>query len=91
MYLARVYVTLKPSVNDPVGRTIRGGLRNLGFGSIISVRSGKYFEIRLDAESGVEAMSAVDGMCDKLLANPVIESYRFELESLGDMPATDIS
>ena len=83
MYLARVYVTLKTSVNDPVGRTIHGGLRDLGFDSIASVRSGKYFEIRLDAESEAAARTAVAAMCDKLLANPVIESYRSELESVG--------
>ena len=59
MYLARVYVTLRPTINDPVGQTIRGGLRDLGFDSVESVRSGKYMELRLDAESEEAAGAAV--------------------------------
>jgi len=80
VYLARVYVTLKPTVNDPVGLTIRGGLRDLGFETVESVRSGKYMEVRVDEESEDSAGNAVRGMCERLLANPVIEDYRFELE-----------
>ncbi len=80
MYLARVYVTLKPTVNDPPGLTIRGGLHSLGFGSVTRVRSGKYMEITLDAGSRGEAETQVAEMCRKLLANPVIEDFRFELE-----------
>ena len=80
MFLARVRVTLKTSVNDPVGQTILGGLRDLGFESVAGVRSGKYFEVRLEAEDEEAARAAVDSMCDKLLANPVIESYTFDLE-----------
>ena len=79
-FLARVRVTLKTSVNDPVGQTILSGLRDLGFDSITGVRSGKYFELRLQAKDEKAARSAVDSMCDKLLANPVIESYTFDLE-----------
>jgi phosphoribosylformylglycinamidine synthase len=79
MYLARVYVTLKPTVNDPPGLTIRGGLHSLGFASVNHVRSGKYMEISLDAPSRAEAEEQVAEMCRKLLANPVIEDFRFEL------------
>lgn len=79
MYLARVYITLKPTINDPVGLTIRGGLHDLGFGAVESVRSGKYMELRLDAGSEQDAETALTGMCEKLLANPVIEEYRFDL------------
>lgn len=79
MYLARVYITLKPTVNDPVGLTIRGGLRDLGFAGVESVRSGKYMEVRLDAGSEQDAESELRGMCEKLLANPVIEEYRFDV------------
>jgi len=79
MYLARVYITLKPTINDPVGLTIRGGLHDLGFAAVESVRSGKYMEMRLDAGSEKDAESALRGMCEKLLANPVIEEYRFDL------------
>lgn|GEM_PF-25328 len=80
MFLARVYVTLKPTVNDPPGLTIRGGLHSLGFTSVSSVRSGKYMEIRLDATTRADAEAQVAEMCRKLLANPVIEDFRFELE-----------
>jgi phosphoribosylformylglycinamidine synthase len=83
MYLARVYVTLKPTVNDPPGLTIRGGLHALGFEAVESVRSGKYMEIRLEAQSPAEAESQVTEMCKKLLANPVIEDFRFEIEALA--------
>ncbi len=82
MYLARVYVTLKPTVNDPPGLTIRGGLHSLGFANVESVRSGKYMEIRLDTASRAEADVQTAQMCRKLLANPVIEDFRYELEEL---------
>ena len=84
MFFARVRVTLKTSVNDPLGQTIRHGLRDLGFDSVAEVRSGKYFEVRLGAESEAAARTAVDSMCDKLLANPVIESYDFDMEPLAE-------
>jgi phosphoribosylformylglycinamidine synthase len=80
MYLARVYVTLKPTVNDPQGLTVRGGLHSLGFTSVESVRAGKYMEIRVDAADHAAAETQVTEMCRKLLANPVIEDFRFELE-----------
>ena len=83
MYLARVYVTLKPTVNDPQGETILGGLRQLGFDTAQSVRAGKYLEVRLDEDNEDEAARKVGEMCDRLLANPVIEAYRFELERAG--------
>ena len=79
MFLARVYVTLKPTVNDPQGLTIRGGLHSLGFESVQDVRAGKYIEITLDAKDESEADAQVTEMCRKLLANPVIEDFRFEL------------
>lgn len=79
LYEARIYVSLKPTVNDPEGETIASALRSLGFDSVRSVRSGKYFQVRLAAASAEEARSAVDAMCRRLLANPVIETYEFEL------------
>jgi len=80
MFLARVYVTLKPTVNDPQGLTIKGALHSLGFADVESVRAGKYMEIRLDAGSRKQAEGQLKEMCRKLLANPVIEDFRFELE-----------
>lgn len=80
MFLARVYVTLKPAVNDPQGLTVMGGLHSLGYATVEDVRIGKYLEIRVDTEDHGQAESDVAGMCDRLLANPVIENYRFTLE-----------
>lgn len=80
MYLAKVYITLKPTVNDPQGLTIKGGLHTLGFNSVESVRSGKYLEIKLDGSERADAEQQLRQMCRKLLANPIIEDFRFELE-----------
>jgi len=79
-YVARVYVSLKPTVNDPQGRTIKGGLHSLGFAEVESVRAGKHMEIRFQANDRDQAEKQVAEMCRLLLANPVIEDFRFELE-----------
>jgi phosphoribosylformylglycinamidine synthase len=79
-YTARVYVSLKPTVNDPQGLTIRGALTSLGFTSVQNVRAGKYIVLQLEADSEASARSQVEEMCRRLLANPVIEEYRFEVE-----------
>ena len=76
---ARVFVTLKPSVFDPQGRTIAEALNSLGYGGVTDVRQGKYFELDLQAGSADEAKSLAAEVADKLLANPVIESYRIEV------------
>jgi phosphoribosylformylglycinamidine synthase PurS subunit len=81
-FLARVYVTLKRTVNDPQGLTIADGLRSLGFDEVEGVRAGKYLEIRLTAASAEAAGARIDAMCDRLLANPIIEGYRFDVEEL---------
>ena len=78
-YLAKVYISLKPTVNDPEGLTIRGALVTLGYDSVESVRAGKYFQIEVASSSEREAAESVEGMCKRLLANPVIEQYEFEL------------
>ncbi len=80
MFLASVRVTLKPTVNDPEGLTIARALGTLGFDTVEGVRSGKYIEIRLDETDRDRAEAQVREMCDKLLANPVIERYTFDLE-----------
>ena len=79
-FLARVYVTLKPTVNDPQGLTIRGGLHSLGFDTVESVRAGKYLEITLDGGDRAAAEAQVTEMCRKLLANQVIEDFRFQID-----------
>jgi len=77
---ARVFVTLKPSVFDPQGRTIADALHSMGYTRIGDVRQGKYFEIEVDADSARHAETLVSEVADKLLANPVIESYRVEVD-----------
>ena len=78
--IARIVVVPKPVVNDPQGITVRQGLTALGFGEVSDVRVGKYIEVTLDTTSEREARERVDAMCSRLLANHVIEDYRFELE-----------
>lgn len=79
-FTARVYVSLKPTVNDPEGITIANALGSLGFGAVQGVRSGRYFQVTLAAPDAKAAAEEVDQMCSRLLANPVIEQYEFELE-----------
>lgn len=78
-FTVEVFVVLKPMVNDPEGLVIRDGLRTIGFNEVQSVRSGKYLTIDVEAEDRAEAEARVTEMCDKLLANPVIEEYRFSV------------
>jgi phosphoribosylformylglycinamidine synthase subunit PurS len=76
---ARVFVTLKPSVFDPQGQTIAEALHSLGYAGVGDVRQGKYFELELSASSADQARALASEVADKLLANPVIESYRVEI------------
>jgi phosphoribosylformylglycinamidine synthase PurS subunit len=77
---ARVFVTLKPSVFDPQGKTIADALHSLGYDGVEDVRQGKYFELELAVESAEKARSMAAELADRLLANPVIESYRIEID-----------
>ncbi|MYH31030.1 MAG: phosphoribosylformylglycinamidine synthase subunit PurS [Acidobacteria bacterium] len=76
---AKVYVTLKPSILDPQGKTVAGALHALGYDAVRDVRQGKYFELDIDADTAQQARSLAREMADRLLANPVIESYRVEV------------
>ncbi|MBM4405229.1 MAG: phosphoribosylformylglycinamidine synthase subunit PurS [Chloroflexi bacterium] len=82
MYLAKIYVTLKPTVNDPQGVTVKGGLQSLGFKSVQSVRVGKFLEVQIEAGSKEAAAAQAQDMCKKLLANPVVELFRYEIEEV---------
>ena len=77
---ARVFVTLKPSVFDPQGKTIADALHTMGYESVDDVRQGKYFELEVKAGSADQARALVAEVADKLLANTVIESYRVEVD-----------
>ena len=76
---ARVYVTLKPSVFDPQGSVVAHALTAMGYSDVKDVRQGKFFEVELDGGDAASAKARVTEMADKLLANPVIESYRVEI------------
>jgi phosphoribosylformylglycinamidine synthase subunit PurS len=82
-YQAQIYVTLRPSVLDPAGTAVLSGLKHMGYNNVEGVRIGKYVELTLEAEDEDAAKAQLDRVCDELLANPVIENYRFEL-SRGD-------
>ncbi len=75
---ARVVVTLKKSVLDPQGQAVSRALGTLGFSEVKDVRLGKIIELDLDAKDAAEARKRVEQMCEKLLANMVIEEYRVE-------------
>ena len=78
--IARVYVGLKPGVLDPQGRTIASSLNDLGFDEVTDAKQGKVIELKLK-DGDIEAAEArVTEMCEKLLANTVIESYRIEID-----------
>ena len=77
---AKVFVTLKPSILDPQGKTITSALHSLGYDDVQDVRQGKYFELDIAAETVDQARTLASEVSDKLLANPVIESYRVEIE-----------
>ncbi|MFN2524975.1 MAG: phosphoribosylformylglycinamidine synthase subunit PurS [Actinomycetota bacterium] len=78
-YAARVNVTLKEGVADPQGQTIERALPALGYSGVRNVRVGKRITLELDAASPGEARALVEEMCERLLANPVIESYEVDL------------
>ncbi|MBW7474862.1 phosphoribosylformylglycinamidine synthase subunit PurS [Paenibacillus oenotherae] len=77
---ATVYVTIKQNVLDPQGSAVQGALHTMGFEEVGKVRIGKYLELELDTTDRAEAENNLKAMCEKLLANTVIEDYRFELE-----------
>lgn len=78
-YQCRIYVTLRPSVLDPAGTAVESGLEQMGYQDVKQVRIGKYIELILNAKDETAAKQQLDQMCDQLLANPVIENYRFEV------------
>jgi phosphoribosylformylglycinamidine synthase subunit PurS len=77
---AFVYVSLKKSVLDPQGKTIHGALKKMGYTGVSDVRQGKYFEIILDGLDEAAARQEIERMARDILANPVIEEFRYSLE-----------
>ena len=80
MAKARVYVTLKKSVFDPQGKTIHDALLSLGYAGVTDVRQGKFFEVELDGLPVDQARATAEEIARKVLSNPVIESFRVEVE-----------
>ncbi len=78
--LAKIHVTLKKGVLDPQGKAVHNALNDLGYQEVKEVQIGKYMELRLAGVTSDEAEKRVQEMCEKLLANTVIESYRYSLE-----------
>lgn len=77
---ARIYITLKSGVLDPQGKAVQQALATMGFGDVRDVRVGKYIELQLNNFDRQKVEEEVKRMCEKLLANTVIESYRYDLE-----------
>ena len=84
---AKIYVTPKRGVLDPQGKAVQHALQTLGFSEVGDVRIGKYIEIQVADASGDEAAARVREMCEKLLANQVIEDFRFEIAADGSRRA----
>jgi phosphoribosylformylglycinamidine synthase len=85
MLTAKIYVTLKPGVLDAQGDTVKSALETLGFTGVKDVRIGKFMVVTLNSATREQANAQVEEMCRRLLANPVIEEYTFEVEG-EDMP-----
>lgn len=77
---AKIHITLKNGVLDPQGKAIAGALTHLGFNGVSDVRQGKYIEVELSETDQKKAHEMIESMCKKLLANTVIENYRFVVE-----------
>ncbi|HXG00324.1 MAG TPA: phosphoribosylformylglycinamidine synthase subunit PurS [Bacteroidota bacterium] len=82
MYLSKITVTLRPSILDPQGKAVEHAIASLNVGSVKDVRIGKYIEMKVNATDEESARKTTDEVCRKLLANPVMEDYRFEIVRL---------
>jgi phosphoribosylformylglycinamidine synthase len=78
--IAEIYITLKKTVADPQGLTIKHALESLGYKNLADVRMGKMVVVNLDYENKARAEREISEMCKKLLANPIIEEYRFKIK-----------
>ncbi len=89
---ARIYITLKNGVLDPQGMAVQSSLRHLGFDNVVGLRQGKMIDVELDMVDETAAMAVLADMCQKLLANTVIEDYSFEiLPDSADNPAKPVT
>ena len=84
MYIAKIKITLRSSILDPQGKTVEHSLKSLGYDKIEDTRMGKYIELKINADSKAEAESITEEACEKLLANPVMEDYEFDISKDGE-------
>jgi len=87
MVTAKIYVTLKPGVLDAQGDTVKSALETLGFMGVEDVRIGKFMVVTLNSATREQATAQIKEMCRRLLANPIIEDYAFELEGETGSPS----
>jgi phosphoribosylformylglycinamidine synthase PurS subunit len=83
VFEARIYVTLKKGILDPQGKAVKGGLDSMGYQGVADVRVGKFLVLTLGSPDRRQAEQSVREMCDRLLANPVIEDYTFEVQEVS--------
>ncbi len=83
MYSAKIKVTLRKSILDPQGKAVEHSIQSLGYKKILDTRIGKFIELKIDTVSQEEAQLITDEVCKKLLANPVMEDYEFEVINLN--------
>jgi phosphoribosylformylglycinamidine synthase len=79
MYTAKILITLRSSILDPQGKAVENSLKSLGFKDIVDTRIGKFIEMKIDSGSKKKANDLIEQACKKLLANPVMENYEFEI------------
>ncbi|MCE1165381.1 MAG: phosphoribosylformylglycinamidine synthase subunit PurS [Bacteroidetes bacterium] len=84
MYIAKILTTLRKTILDPQGKAVENSLKSLGYDNITDTRIGKYIELKIDAKSRAEAEKTAEEACKKLLANPVMEDYSFEIIEGGE-------
>ena len=90
-WLAEVHVRLRPGIADPEGQTVAGGLHALGYTTVSEVRAGKLLRLAFEADDREAAEAAVDGMCRRLLANPVMETADWELRAEAEPQAGEVA
>ena len=83
MFHSKVYVTLKKSILDPQGKAVEHSIQSLGYKNVLDTRIGKYIELSLDVKTEDEAREITAEVCKKLLANPVMEDYEFDIIKLN--------
>lgn len=82
MYLSKIRITLRPSILDPQGKAVEHAVGSLGVGTVQGIRMGKYVEMKVEAKTEADAKRITEDVCRKLLANPVMEDFAFEIEKV---------